>query len=97
VANAPEGNGLWLGQTRALVDSGSVRALRGGKNWTETQPIAVRQGSKHHILTKAHGIPLTALLTAANRHDITPTLAAGRRDSATPWLSGSARAQAGAN
>src|SRR5882762_5067434 len=77
VANAPEGNGLWLGQhvlatigamamrrglrrlhaallaelrqrgqldlTRALVDSASGRALRGGKKLDRTQPIAVRR------------------------------------------------------
>jgi transposase len=33
-----------LDLTRALVDSGSVRALRGGKKLDRTQPIAVRQG-----------------------------------------------------
>ena len=31
-------------------------------------------GSKHHILTDARGIPLTTVLTAANRHDITQLL-----------------------
>src|ERR1700674_1689154 len=33
-----------LDLTRALVDSGSVRALRGGKKLDRTQPIAVRRG-----------------------------------------------------
>jgi IS5 family transposase len=28
-------------------------------------------GSKHHILTDGQGIPLNALLTAANAHDVT--------------------------
>ena len=32
-----------LDLTRALVDSASVRALRGGKNLDRTQPIAVRR------------------------------------------------------
>ena len=33
-----------------------------------------KAGSKHHILTEARGIPLTAVLTSANRHDITQLL-----------------------
>jgi len=33
-----------LDLTRALVDSASVRALRGGKKLDRTQPIAVRRG-----------------------------------------------------
>ena len=33
-----------LDLTRALVDSGSVRALRGGKKLDRTQPIVVRRG-----------------------------------------------------
>jgi len=33
-----------LDLTRALVDSGSVRALRGGKKLDRTRPIAVRRG-----------------------------------------------------
>ena len=62
-----------LDLTRALVDSGSVRALRGGG--TGPNPTDRRKaGSKHHILTDARGIPLTAILTAANRHDITQLL-----------------------
>ena len=45
------------------------RAARGKK--TGPNPTDRRKaGSKHHILTEARGIPLTALLTAANRHDI---------------------------
>jgi transposase len=33
-----------LDLTRALVDSASIRALRGGKKLDRTQPIAVRRG-----------------------------------------------------
>ena len=33
-----------LDLTRAIVDSASVRALRGGKKLDRTQPIAVRKG-----------------------------------------------------
>ncbi|MFB7507170.1 transposase [Streptomyces broussonetiae] len=31
-------------------------------------------GSKHHVITDAHGIPLAATLTGANRHDVTQLL-----------------------
>jgi transposase len=108
MANAPEGNGLWLGQ-HVLATIGAVatrrrlapaargparrvaparavgsdarprrqwlraRVARGEK--TGPNPTDRRKaGSKHHILTEARGIPLTALLTSANRHDITQLL-----------------------
>ena len=62
-----------LDLARAVVDGSSLRALRGGK--TGPNPTDRRKaGSKHHVLTDAHGIPLVATLTAANRHDITPLL-----------------------
>ena len=32
-------------------------------------------GSKHHLITDARGIPLAALLTAANDHDVTELMA----------------------
>jgi transposase len=108
VANAPEGNGLWLGQ-HVLATIGAVATRRGlapaargparrvapagpigsdagprrqclgaGAAWgkkTGPNPTDRRKaGSKHHILTEARGIPLTALLTAANRHDVTQLL-----------------------
>jgi transposase len=59
---------------RALVDSSSIRALRGGE---ETGPSPVdrrKKGSKHHVLTDAKGIPLSTRLTRANRNDITQLL-----------------------
>lgn len=47
------------------VDSSSVRALRGGK--TGPNPTDRRKkGSKHHLLTEARDIPLTAIVTGAN-------------------------------
>lgn len=62
-----------LDLARAVVDSSSLRALRGGT--TGPNPTDRRKaGSKHHILTDAHGIPLVAILTAANRNDITQLL-----------------------
>ena len=30
-----------------------------------------RPGSKHHLITEAHGIPLAASLTGGNRNDVT--------------------------
>ena len=49
------------------------RAARGKK--TGPNPTDRRKaGSKHHVLTDAHGIPLVAQLTAANRNDITQLL-----------------------
>jgi len=33
-----------------------------------------KPGSKHHILTDAHGVPIVAKTTAANRHDVTELL-----------------------
>ena len=62
-----------LDLARAVVDSSSVRALRGGK--TGPNPTDRRKaGSKHHLLTDGQGIPLVARLTAAHRHDITQLL-----------------------
>src|ERR1700730_1639346 len=49
------------------------RAARGKK--TGPNPTDRRKaGSKHHVLTDAHGIPVVARLTAANRHDVTQLL-----------------------
>jgi len=59
---------------RALVDSASVRAPSGraktGPNPTDRRKL----GSKHHLVTDAHGVPLAAILTGANRHDVTQLL-----------------------
>jgi transposase len=45
--------------------------------WKKTGPNPTdrrRPGSKHHILIDAQGIPLSAILTKANRHDVTQLL-----------------------
>src|SRR6187399_942602 len=63
-----------LDLARAVVDSASLRALRGGKKLDRTLPIARKAGSKHHVLTDANGIPVVARLTSANRHDVTQLL-----------------------
>jgi transposase len=60
-----------LDQPWTVIDSGSVRAVRGGKKLDRTHPIAARRGSKHHRITDARGVPLVAQVTAANVNDIT--------------------------
>jgi transposase len=60
--------------SRVLVDSSSVRAVFGG---TQTGPSPVdrrKNGSKHHLLTDARGVPLATIITGANRHDVTQLL-----------------------
>ena len=45
--------------------------------WEKTGPNPTdrrRAGSKHHLLTDAQGIPLSVILTKANRHDVTQLL-----------------------
>ena len=45
--------------------------------WEKTGPNPTdrrRPGSKHHLLTDAQGIPLSVILTKANRHDVTQLL-----------------------
>jgi transposase len=60
--------------SRALVDSSLLKAPSGG-DATGPNPTDRRKlGSKHHIITDAHGIPLAARLTKANAPDITQLL-----------------------
>jgi transposase len=59
---------------RALVDSASVRAPCGGEKTGPNPTDRRKLGSKHHLLTDAHGIPLAMTLTGANRHDVTQLL-----------------------
>lgn len=56
---------------RQLLDSRRGRGKKTGPNPTDRR----RAGSKHHILTEAQGIPLTAILTPANDHDVTQLIA----------------------
>jgi transposase len=57
--------------SRAVVDSGSVRAVGGGEETGPNPTDRRKPGSKHHVLTDANGIPLNLILTGANRHDVT--------------------------
>jgi len=59
---------------RVLVDSASVRAPCGGAKTGPNPTDRRKLGSKHHLLTDAHGVPLSSTLTGANRHDFTQLL-----------------------
>jgi transposase len=57
--------------SRAVIDASFVRALGGGER-TGPSPVDRRKkGSKHHVLTDGHGVPLAATTTAANVNEVT--------------------------
>src|SRR5438552_10333182 len=51
--------------TRAIVDSASLRAPAGGQKTGPNPTDRRKRGSKHHVLTDRHGIPLAISLTKA--------------------------------
>lgn len=57
-------NGAGAGGRQILVDS------RVGPNPTDRR----KGGAKHHLLSDEHDIPLSVILTEANRHDVTQLL-----------------------
>jgi transposase len=62
--------------SRVTVDSSHVQAKR-GRSSPKVGPSPVdraRPGSKHHVLTEAHGIPLRVSLTGGHRNDVTQLL-----------------------
>ncbi|MBU3865741.1 IS5 family transposase [Streptomyces sp. 4503] len=60
-----------LDWSRAVIDGSHVRAMKGGPKTGPSQVDRARAGSKHHLITEAHGIPLAVLLTGGNRNDVT--------------------------
>jgi transposase len=56
--------------SRALVDSGSVRALGAGEESGPNPTDRGRPGLKHHVLSDANGTPLVADITGANTPDV---------------------------
>lgn len=60
--------------SRAVVDSTQARALGGGEKTGENPTDRRKLGSKHHIVTDAHGVPLAVTVTASNVQDITELL-----------------------
>jgi transposase len=57
--------------SRAAVDSSSVRALGGGTKTGPNPTDRGRPGSKHHAVVDGHGVPLSAITTAAHVPDVT--------------------------
>ncbi|NKE63949.1 IS5 family transposase [Lentzea sp. PSKA42] len=59
-----------LDWSRAVIDGARARA----QGWPKTGASPVdraRTGSKHHLITEEHGIPLAVSLTGGNRNDVT--------------------------
>ncbi len=56
--------------SRATVDSGTVRAVGGGEETGPNPTDRRKPGSKHHVITDAHGVPLQVETSPANRNDI---------------------------
>jgi len=52
------------------VSSSSFGGQKTGPNPTDRR----KNGSKHHVITDANGIPFAAIVTGANRHDVTQLL-----------------------
>src|SRR5712691_889471 len=59
--------------SRAIVDSCSVRAVRGGAQTGPTD--RAKRGSNRHLICDAQGVPLAVRLTGANRNDSQEALA----------------------
>ena len=56
--------------SRAAIDSSSVRAVGGGEKTGPNPTDRRKPGSKHHVVTDAHGVPLQVELSGANEHDL---------------------------
>lgn len=55
---------------RFLVGAGGPRGKKAGPHPTDRR----KAGTKHHLITDAHGVPLAAIVTGANAHDVTQLL-----------------------
>jgi transposase len=60
-----------LDWSKAVIDGSHIRALKGGPKTGPSPVDRARTGSKHHVITEAHGIPLAVSLTGGNRNDVT--------------------------
>lgn len=58
-----------LNLERAVVDSSSLRALRGGKHTGANPTDRAKNGCKRHLITDANGIPLVVQTGPANQRD----------------------------
>lgn len=59
---------------RALIDASFAEAPEGGEDTGPNPTDRGKSGSKHHVLTDAQGIPLSATVTAANVNEVTQAL-----------------------
>jgi transposase len=57
--------------SRAIIDASFAKAPEGGEETGPNPTDRGKSGSKHHVLTDAQGIPLSATTTAANVPDVT--------------------------
>lgn len=57
--------------SRALIDASFAKAPEGGEDTGPNPTDRSKSGSKHHVMTDAQGIPLSATVTAANVHEVT--------------------------
>ncbi|MFD0733251.1 IS5 family transposase [Planotetraspora mira] len=60
-----------LDWSKAVVDGSHIRALKGGPKTGPSPVDRAQTGSKHHLITEAHGIPLAVILAGGNRNDVT--------------------------
>jgi transposase len=58
-----------LHRDRAVVDSCSVRALRGGEHTGSNPTDRAKRGSQRHRITDGNGLPLVVPIGPANRRD----------------------------
>jgi transposase len=56
---------------RALIDASFAKAPEGGEDTGPNPTDRGKSGSKHHVLTDAKGVPLSAKVTAANVNEVT--------------------------
>jgi transposase len=56
---------------RALIDASFAEAPEGGEDTGPNPTDRGRSGSKHHVMTDAQGVPLSATVTAANVPEVT--------------------------
>ncbi|PAU47287.1 hypothetical protein CK936_19540 [Streptomyces albireticuli] len=63
-----------LDWSRAVIDGLHRQARRGGPIPGPSPVDRGRPGSKHHVITDAHGIPLAITLIGGNWHDVTQLL-----------------------
>jgi transposase len=62
---------------RALIDASFAKVPEGGEDTGPSPTDRGNSGSKHHVMTDAQGIPLSATVTAANMNEVTQAVTVG--------------------